>query len=170
MTMADTLLMLDRFREGGMPETQARSVAGEISRIITDVVATKADLRELRTELKSDIAQVRAELQGEIARVRNEIAEVKGEVAQVRGEVAQVRGEVARLESRMAEIATEIADLKTEVTSEIADLKVGIASEVAGLKNVLSDFKVSSTRWTLGTVAAIALGFAGIIVAIVLAA
>ncbi len=147
MTMADTMLMLDRLREGGMPDAQARSIAGEFSRIITEVVATKADLRELRTELKGDIAQVRAELRSEIAQVRNEIAEVKGEVAQVRNEVAQVRGEVARLETRIAELSNEIAELR----------------------NSLADYKVGSSRWMLGIIAAIAIGFAGIIVALVVA-
>ena len=78
MTLDYTLQMLDRLRQGGFPETQARSVAVEISRI-TEILATKADLEELRTELKGDIIQV-----------RNEVAEVKGEIAQLRGEVARL--------------------------------------------------------------------------------
>ena len=46
-------------------------------------VATKADLADLRTELKTDVAQVRTE------------------VAQVRTEVAQVRTDLSKLETRL---------------------------------------------------------------------
>jgi len=82
--------------------------------------------------------------------VRNElkadIIQVRGEVVQVRDEVAQVRGDVARLESRVADLANEIA----------------------GLRNIMADSKVSNAKWAIGITATIALGFAGIIVALVL--
>ena len=74
----------------------------------------------------------------------SDLQEVRNEL---KADIIQVREAVARLESRMAELANEIAELR----------------------NTLSDYKVGSSRWTLATVVAIAVGFAGVIVALALA-
>ena len=112
--------------------------AGAITREIADAVSGEVATRQ-------DLRELRNELQSEINQVRGEVAEVRGEVAQLRGEVAQVRGEIARLEGRVADLANEIA----------------------GLRNIMADSKVSNARWAIGLTATIALGFVGIIVALV---
>lgn len=90
---------------------------------------------------KPDLTDLQG-LRNELYEVRNEL---KAEIIQVRGEVVQVRGEVTRLESRVADLANEIA----------------------GLRNIMADSKVSNARWAIGITATIALGFAGVIVALV---
>jgi chromosome segregation ATPase len=47
-------------------------------------LATKVELGELRTELKSDIAELRAELKSDIAELR---AELKSDIAELRAEL-----------------------------------------------------------------------------------
>ena len=90
---------------------------------------------------KPDLTDLQT-LRNELYEVRNEL---KADIIQVQGEVVQVRGDVARLESRVAELANEIA----------------------GLRNIMADSKVSNARWAIGITATIALGFAGVIVALV---
>ena len=90
---------------------------------------------------KPDLTDLQG-LRNELYEVRNEL---KAEIIQVRGEVVQVRGEVTRLESRVADLANEIA----------------------GLRNIMADSKVSNAKWAIGLTATIALGFAGVIVALV---
>ena len=139
--LLDTLRMQRRLREAGFPDEQADILTEEIANIVTGELATKADLRELRTEMMSKFAEVR----GEIAEVRGEIAEVRGEIAEVRGEIAEVRGEIA------------------EVRGEIAEVK----AEVAKLTNSIADFKTGIVKWVVGLVAAMLLGGAGMTIAVV---
>ena len=124
------------------------SLAGAITREMADAIAHelagKPDLTDLQ-ELRNELYEVRNELKADIIQVRGEVVQVRDDVAQVRGDVAQVRGDVARLESRVADLANEIA----------------------GLRNVMADSKVSNARWAIGLTATIALGFAGIVVALV---
>ena len=70
--LLDTLRMQRRLREVGFPDEQADVITEEIAALVTGELATKADLRELRTEMRDEFAEVR----GEIAEVKGEIAEV----------------------------------------------------------------------------------------------
>jgi len=71
-------------------------------------------------------------------------------------DLQEVRNE---LKADILEIREKIAQLE----SKIADL----ANEIAGLRNMMADSKVSNARWAIGLIATTALGFAGVIVALV---
>jgi len=73
--------------------------------------ATRADLTELRTELKGDIADLRAEM----AELR---AELKGDIADLR---AELKGDIADLRAEMADLRTE---LKGDIASAQRQLTV----------------------------------------------
>ena len=135
----DTLAMQRRLRDAGLTDQLASAIIRELADAVADEIATKPDLTDLQA-LRNELYAVRNELKADITQVRDEVAQVRGEVAQVRGEVAQVRGEVAQLRT-----------------------------EIARLESRMSDSRVSSARWSIATIATIALGFAGIIVALVLA-
>ena len=45
-----------------------------------DIFSVKADIAELRNELKGDIADLRTELKGDIAEVKVDLASVSGEI------------------------------------------------------------------------------------------
>ena len=59
-------------------ETEARDVANSIAHV--NDVATKADLAEIKTELKSNNTELRTELKSDIAELRTEIAILKTEL------------------------------------------------------------------------------------------
>jgi hypothetical protein len=61
--------LTNAFEAAGIERKAAEHLAAEIFDAIRENVATKADLSELRTELKADVAAVRADLQRLEARV-----------------------------------------------------------------------------------------------------
>ena len=127
--LLDTLRMQRRLREAGFPDEQADILTEEIANIVTGELATKADLRELRTEMMSKFAEVR----GEIAEVRGEIAEVRGEIAEVRGEIAEVRGEIAEVKAEVAKLTNSIADFKTGIVKWVVGLVAAMLLGGAGM-------------------------------------
>ena len=83
--LLDTLRMQRRLREVGFPDEQADVITEEIANIVTGELATKADLREFRTEMLDKFAEVRSEFakdQGEITKIRGAFAQLKNEIAQ----------------------------------------------------------------------------------------
>ena len=83
----------DRLARGGFTPEQARASAEALEAAFSDVVATKSDVAELRSELKADIAEVKVD----IVALR---AEVKADIAELRGEIALVE---TRLELKIAQ-------------------------------------------------------------------
>ena len=116
--LLDTLQMRRRMREAGFPEEQADAVTEGIANIVAGELATKEDLRELRTEMLDKFAEVK----GEIAEVKGEIAEVKGEIAEVKGEIAEVKGEIAEVKNTVADLRVSIADFKTGLAKWVIGL------------------------------------------------
>ena len=75
--LLDTLRMRRRLLEAGFPDQQADALTEEIANIVTGELATKADLRELRSKMadRFGVSEIRRKRRrSEIADVRNEIA------------------------------------------------------------------------------------------------
>jgi hypothetical protein len=69
----DTYAFINKLKEAGMPEPQAVVMSDTIKQVEAsraDILATKADINVLRTELKADILQVKTELSGQITLLR----------------------------------------------------------------------------------------------------
>ena len=108
MMLLDTLQMRRRMREAGFPEEQADAVTEGIASIVAGELATKEDLRELRSEML------------------DKFAEVKGEIAEVKGEIAEVKNTVADLK-------VSVADSRTSTIKWIVGLVVAMLLGVAGM-------------------------------------
>ena len=115
MMLLDTLQMRRRMREAGFPEEQANAVTEGIANIVAGELATKEDLRELRTEMLDKFAEV-----------RGEIAEVKSEIAGLRRELAGLRGE-------LADLKVSIADFKTSIVKWVVGLVAAMLLGFAGM-------------------------------------
>ncbi|MYA87499.1 MAG: DUF1640 domain-containing protein [Boseongicola sp. SB0662_bin_57] len=83
----DTLATARLLRESGIEERQAAAITTAIKDGVTGGVATKADLSELRGELRSDMAEMRSEM-----------AELRSEI---RNDMANLRSDMASLETRL---------------------------------------------------------------------
>lgn len=58
----DTLATANALKEAGFEETQAAAIVDALRHAVTEEVATKANLSELRSELKTDLGELRADL------------------------------------------------------------------------------------------------------------
>ena len=58
----DTLATAHALKEAGFEDAQATAIVDALRHAVTEEVATKADLNELRAELKTDNAEARADL------------------------------------------------------------------------------------------------------------
>ncbi|MXX89542.1 MAG: hypothetical protein F4213_20285 [Boseongicola sp. SB0677_bin_26] len=73
----DTLATARLLRESGIEERQAAAITTAIKDGVTGGVATKADLAELRGELRSDMADLRSELRNDMADLRSDMASLE---------------------------------------------------------------------------------------------
>ncbi|MDE2785810.1 MAG: hypothetical protein OXL37_04030 [Chloroflexota bacterium] len=103
--------------------------------------------REIADSVTSETA-VKPDL-SDLQEVRNEL---KADNLEIREKIAQLESKIAQLESKIAQLESKIADL---------------ANEIAGLRNIMADSKVSNARWAIGLIATMALGFTGVILALV---
>jgi len=71
----DTLEFVKRLRAANFSEAQAEAMAEAIAAVVTEQLATKADIAELQRELEAKIESVRRDLGAEIESVRREIKE-----------------------------------------------------------------------------------------------
>jgi hypothetical protein len=110
-------------------------------------LATKADLADLRTEMKGDYTGLRSELKGDHADLRTEMANLRTEMKV---------GDTG--------LRTEMADLKTEMKVDYADLKTELKSDIARLEVALADKPGKTYLWAVLAVllTAYACGLAGL--------
>ena len=73
----DTHAAVKRLQGAGADERLAEAFVSTFGSMLTDNVATKSDIADLRATTKSDIAELRADLKTEIANLRTEIANWK---------------------------------------------------------------------------------------------
>ncbi len=100
----------DRLKNGGFTEQQARAATEALADALTEAVATKSDI----TELKGEIAAVRGEIGAVETRLK---AEIKAEIATVRGEIAGLKGE----------LKADIAGVKNDVIRWVLMLNIASA-------------------------------------------
>ncbi len=98
----DTHAAVRALEEAGMDTPQAEAVTETVRTAVVQGVATKADIADLRTEVKTDIADLRTEVKADIADLRTE---VKADIADLR-----------------TEVKADIADLRTDLEKLRADL------------------------------------------------
>ncbi len=88
MPAFDTLKATKLLKASGFEETQAEAVVATVRDAVSDNVATKADMGELRAEmgalraeLKADMGELRAEFKADMGELR---AELKADIAELR--------------------------------------------------------------------------------------
>ena len=127
----------DKLRDNGVDEKTARAHSDALDGALRDAVATKADVNEVKAELKGDIAELRADLKGDIAEVR---AELKGDIAEVRAELHELEGRInlhfVRIDSKIADIDVRFADQNTRFEAaklEMLRWMIGTQVTMAGI-------------------------------------
>ena len=96
--------MDDILRRLGNIETDVSALKVQVGSIVTMLpfLATKADIADLRTELKTEIGGLRAELKSDVADLRTELkTDIGGLRAELKSDIGGLRTEVASLETRI---------------------------------------------------------------------
>jgi len=104
----DTLKIARRLKEAGLDERQAETITDvlrESRELDFSLLATKADLAELRNATKADLAELRNATKAELAELRSDMdlrltslqAEIDRRFAAVEAKIAVLQAEIASL-------------------------------------------------------------------------
>ncbi|MGQ9920001.1 MAG: coiled-coil domain-containing protein [Desulfobacca sp.] len=98
----DTLEIVKRLRAANFSEAQAEAMVEAIAAVVTEQLATKADLLEWRRDLEVKIETLRRDLGAEIESVRRELgAEIESVRRELGAEIESVRREIKESEYRL---------------------------------------------------------------------
>jgi chromosome segregation ATPase len=93
--------LYDALKAAGVPEDKAQAAAASvIGGTEKNTLATKADLVELRSELKTNTASLRSELKDDIASLRSEL---KADTVSLRSEL---KDEIGTVRERLSSVET----------------------------------------------------------------
>jgi len=95
--------------------------------------ATKADVNQVKTELKGDIANVRTELKQDIANVRTEL---KQDIANVRTELKQ----------DIANVRDELKAVRTELKQDISNVRTELKKDISGVVGEIVKLDIRITK------------------------
>lgn len=142
----DTLAYAKEVEEAGFTRQQAEAFASAQKRLFHEVMstselATKFDLNDVHTGLKTEIQEVRAELKAEIQEVRTEL---KTEIQNVRTE----------LTTEIQDVRLETEKLRTELKAEVHDVRLEIRKMCTDLTEKMEAGKHEILKWMMGTVVA----------------
>lgn len=153
-TGLDTLKATRTLEAAGFETSQAEALVSVFGGPVAGNAATKGDVRELRTELKTEIKDLRTELKTEISQLRDETkaeiadcrTELKAEIADVR---AELKGEIAELRDQtMAGFAQLRDELRVESTERRADVAT-LNHEIAEVRGDIKNLKAQMYRLLL---------------------
>ena len=120
----DTLEFVKRLRAANFTEAQAEAMAEAIAAVVTDQLATKADLQELRRELGSDINEFRRYMDAGLETVRRDLE-------------TQIEGVRRDLETQIEALRREIKESEYRVTIRLGGMLAAAIAVVAALVKLL---------------------------------
>ena len=126
----DTLSAAHELEASGFKREQAEAIAAVV-RAGQGELATKSDLRLLRSEVKQDIAELRGEVKELRSEVKQDIAELRGEVKQ---DIAELRSEVKQ---DITELRGENRLLKWMIGLTLTLTLAGLSTSIAILLKLL---------------------------------
>ena len=123
MAAFDTHAAVKRLRQAGFTEDQAEALSETVQDgVAGGDLATKADLAPLAT--KAELAEVKNELKNEMAEVKNEL---KNEMAEVKAQLA-----VTATKADLAEVKNDLVWIKRIGALAVALLAVPILRDLLG--------------------------------------
>ena len=148
-TGLDTLKATRTLEAAGFETSQAEALVSVFGGPVAGNAATKGDVRDLRSELKTEIKDLRTELKTEIADCRTELkaeiadcrTELKAEIAELRDEAkaesSERRADVAKLNHEIAEVRGDIKNLKAQMYRLLLVHATVIVGLILGLQRLL---------------------------------
>lgn len=104
-TGLDTLKATRTLEAAGFETSQAEALVSVFGGPVAGSAATKSDVRDLRSELKTEFKDLRTEVKAEISQLRDELkvesTERRADVTRLSREIADVRGDIKNLKAQM---------------------------------------------------------------------
>ena len=136
-TGLDTLKATRTLEAAGFETSQAEALVSVFGGPVAGNAATKGDVRELRSEVKTEIRDLRAELKTEIADCR---AELKAEIAELRDDLkvesTERRADITKLSREIADVREDIKNLKAQMYRLLLVQATVIVGLVVGLQRL----------------------------------
>ena len=107
--MSNTIALARKLeREHGFNQPQAEGIAQAIHEHESEHVATKAEVADLKTELKTDIADLKTELKTDVANLKTEL---KTDIAKLETKLADLKTDMTQLQVRLMTWTTVLAGI-----------------------------------------------------------
>jgi hypothetical protein len=90
----DTLEYVKKLEAAGMERRQAEAHAEALRGVVVPELATRQDLKDLATELRTEMGQLRSDLGAEIGQVRGEMGQMRSDL---RTEIGQLRADMWKI-------------------------------------------------------------------------
>ena len=136
-TGLDTLKATRTLEAAGFETSQAEALVSVFGGPVAGNAATKGDVRELRSEVKTEIRDLRAELKTEIADCRTELT---AEIAELRDDLkvesTERRADITKLSREIADVREDIKNLKAQMYRLLLVQATVIAGLVVGLQRL----------------------------------
>ena len=126
----DTHKAVKTLKEAGFEEAQAEAMVTTFGNAMSENVATKADIAELKTATKADIAELKAATKANIAELK---AATKADIAELKADVEALR----------AELKTDLLALEQRLTVRLyTTVLTGVGLMIAANGIMLAAFKL----------------------------
>lgn len=99
--MIDTLKYTKDLEKSGLNRRQAETIVGAQFKMISENVATKSDVNNLKIEMHSEFKDIRSEFRSEFKDVRSEFKDVHSEFKNLRSEIKAIHFDLSNVESRL---------------------------------------------------------------------
>ena len=136
-TGLDTLKATRTLEAAGFETSQAEALVSVFGGPVAGNAATKGDVRELRSEVKTEIRDLRAELKTEIADCRTELT---AEIAELRDDLkvesTERRADITKLSREIADVREDIKNLKAQMYRLLLVQATVIVGLVVGLQRL----------------------------------
>jgi predicted nucleic acid-binding Zn-ribbon protein len=129
----DTLSFAKRLTEAGEKPAVAEAHAMALKEFVMETIATKADVRELRTEIED----VRDEIQDLRGELRSEMQSVRGEIQDFRKEVEERFATKHELRHEIGLLRKDIDAMGLKLTVRMGGMLAVAVGAVAALGKVL---------------------------------
>jgi protoporphyrinogen oxidase len=134
----DTLEFVKRLKAANFSEAQAEAMAEAIAAVVTDQLATKADLQDLRRELGSDINELRRQLEAGLEAGRRDLEAVRRNLeTQIETLRRDLEAQNEAVRRDVAELRREIKESEYRVTIRLGGMLAAAIAVVAALVKLL---------------------------------
>ena len=130
MPILNTLRLKNRLTEHGMPDDQAQGLVDELDEALTtavsDQVATRADIADLRGEMNALHAATKADIADLRGKVRGDIKMLRWMGSTLVALVLVVLGLVFTQQQRLATVETTVGQRLTAIETTLDQLKTAV--------------------------------------------